>query len=1021
MLLALLLLTGIAGARAGLCDSPYNSSASQEIADYVLGSAGAEMKGLLACTYNSSELFYDMFCGTQSSCTGVGEYAACAAAAVANLSANSSTAPLTLALGILSARGFNDALNCTVALPSILTDVDGYRRPAGAGAVTPFSFQGINDTCTLLAGSNLYSVIVLSGVARTHAGVFGDASSNVELRATICPLIWNAPTCNGNPGVALCQQTDVAGFGTFETSFGSTLIDAYTTSTPPTLTLVYEDVLRPPTLAPLTDALGSLPPSVVSRGMDAYMGLVTNSYVQSWLGAAQQIVTVRGYVHLVCDPSVTGEPVLSNILPVRTEGLSEVRHVSIVHRCACANASCEFATDPLPLDCSDFDDSLPDEFFYAALALIGVLILVEKRKFRSDVCYGRGGVPIPFNFLEDRSHTISTAFIFCATSVLLYNFVMNPPSAPSPYLKTLYTLGFSLREALILFPLFLCNTCRIPWLGCLLGLAFSLSLAVFFALGLHCFTRQDDPTRSLTPFYVEAFVAFSLALYFGGHFTTEILARFGRASRVKTPISKTDTPTQLSHLAFYESHVKRLLTPAANCTAAAAPAGKTVGARVYYAVRQWLETFYVRWVLRKDSFRFGGRLVSATGICLLFLMVILSGGVELLRVMKMFLEAILYSGSDATCRNYDRVAFTAQIQAGFGFGLGCRVNELLINSVSACIATALAVAAIVQLASLYFVSVSYENQLLRLHRGDTRFLPEAQPDSATVVVNAVRFTGFFIGYFLTGCFAVFLVVLLVALAITGLMVLPLYGLYGTFIWSFLAQQIPIIAIGIAFFFVQILVIRHIFLSRSNQKDLSLKHRNFFHNYEYFFLIFNIISGIVSYVLRFVLFGLLAVITFSRLDKSFFIQGFEWSDPGYRTYISCLLVDAYYSNPILITFVRCLIEKPDNKLSVSDTNTDTVTDTDHAHTDLAMHLLVADSLQHSLGSDVYTAGFRRARARWQLAYTLMHNPRLVADRRALSHGKSRWHVTPEEAAELPRTPPPPAAADITVHTLPKLAW
>jgi hypothetical protein len=46
-------------------------------------------------------------------------------------------------------------------------------------------------------------------------------------------------------------------------------------------------------------------------------------------------------------------------------------------------------------------------------------------------------------------------------------------------------------------------------------------------------------------------------------------------------------------------------------------------------------------------------------------------------------------------------------------------------------------------------------------------------------------------------------------------------------------------------------------------------------------------------------------TVCRLDKSFFIQGFEWFDPGYRTYISCLLLDAYYSNPVLITFIRCV--------------------------------------------------------------------------------------------------------------------
>ncbi len=49
--------------------------------------------------------------------------------------------------------------------------------------------------------------------------------------------------------------------------------------------------------------------------------------------------------------------------------------------------------------------------------------------------------------------------------------------------------------------------------------------------------------------------------------------------------------------------------------------------------------------------------------------------------------------------------------------------------------------------------------------------------------------------------------------------------------------------------------------------------------------------------------LLTIIMMGRLDKSFFVQGWEWWDPGYRTFISVLLLDAYYSNPVLMTAVR----------------------------------------------------------------------------------------------------------------------
>ena len=45
------------------------------------------------------------------------------------------------------------------------------------------------------------------------------------------------------------------------------------------------------------------------------------------------------------------------------------------------------------------------------------------------------------------------------------------------------------------------------------------------------------------------------------------------------------------------------------------------------------------------------------------------------------------------------------------------------------------------------------------------------------------------------------------------------------------------------------------------------------------------------------------LTLTRLDKSIFIQGWQWWDPGYKTYVGLLYLDAYYSHPVMITFVR----------------------------------------------------------------------------------------------------------------------
>jgi hypothetical protein len=52
-----------------------------------------------------------------------------------------------------------------------------------------------------------------------------------------------------------------------------------------------------------------------------------------------------------------------------------------------------------------------------------------------------------------------------AHALLAFVDAADPPKAPTPYVKVFYTLVFSLRESMVLYPLFLCNTCRIQWFG----------------------------------------------------------------------------------------------------------------------------------------------------------------------------------------------------------------------------------------------------------------------------------------------------------------------------------------------------------------------------------------------------------------------------------------------------------------------------------------------------------------------------------------------------------------------------
>lgn len=50
---------------------------------------------------------------------------------------------------------------------------------------------------------------------------------------------------------------------------------------------------------------------------------------------------------------------------------------------------------------------------------------------------------------------------------------------------------------------------------------------------------------------------------------------------------------------------------------------------------------------------------------------------------------------------------------------------------------------------------------------------------------------------------------------------------------------------------------------ASQTSLGMRRRRLFHNYEFLVFVFNTVSGVVSYILRFVLSSILVLITFSR--------------------------------------------------------------------------------------------------------------------------------------------------------------
>ncbi|NWT76618.1 STRA6 protein, partial [Prunella himalayana] len=134
-----------------------------------------------------------------------------------------------------------------------------------------------------------------------------------------------------------------------------------------------------------------------------------------------------------------------------------------------------------------------------------------------------------------------------------------------------------------------------------------------------------------------------------------------------------------------------------------------------------------------------------------------------------------------------------------------------------------------------------------------------------------------------------------------------------------------------------------------------------------FLLFptNVLVGVMAAVWRVVISGLYNAVHFCQLDISLLHRGVETFDPGYRTYCHYLKVEVSQCHPLLKAFCFLLLQpgRPEPPAPPRDTQ-----------------LEEGLQLMHPKHPAAGRARSRRIRARWWVAYTLLHNPSLTASRK-----------------------------------------
>ncbi|NXA72769.1 STRA6 protein, partial [Thryothorus ludovicianus] len=195
---------------------------------------------------------------------------------------------------------------------------------------------------------------------------------------------------------------------------------------------------------------------------------------------------------------------------------------------------------------------------------------------------------------------------------------------------------------------------------------------------------------------------------------------------------------------------------------------------------------------------------------------------------------------------------------------------------------------------------------------------------------------------------------LCTVAFTFLVVIPLQDGTGSLLFGIMQNMWPFWLTLVVAMLGQHLLAHFQFLEQhSLQKELTNRRALC----AITFLLFptNILVGLLAGVWRLVISGLYNAVHFCRLDISLLHRGVETFDPGYRMYCQYLRVEVSQCHPLLEAFCFLLLQPgpPEPPAPPQDTN-----------------------LEEALGK----ARIRRIRARWWVAYTLLHNPSLTASRK-----------------------------------------
>ncbi|NXL32558.1 STRA6 protein, partial [Glaucidium brasilianum] len=288
-------------------------------------------------------------------------------------------------------------------------------------------------------------------------------------------------------------------------------------------------------------------------------------------------------------------------------------------------------------------------------------------------------------------------------------------------------------------------------------------------------------------------------------------------------------------------------------------------------------------------------------------------------------------------------------------------------SLEVCYICSLVLCCLLTCAMLLRTLVMHRNNLKALYQGavlDVFYKAHILRPSRQAIVCWMSFAAFQTAFACLGLLIQQVIFFICSVGFTFLVVIPLQSGTNTYLFKIIQNMWPFWLTLVVAVIVQNLAAHYQFLEQQSLRK-ELTNRRALYIVTYLLFPINVLVGVLAGVWRMVISGLYNAVHFCQLDISLLNRGVETFDPGYHAYCHYLKIEVSQSHPVMKAFCLMLLQliRPEGPAGLRASNVEE-----------GIQLMQPKKVPLS------RARFKQSRARWWLAYTLLNNPSLTACRK-----------------------------------------